>query len=45
MILMHQVVVILRYRRHELTEAFVVAHTEVLRQLLQTQQQMAQQLP
>jgi hypothetical protein len=28
-----------------LTEAFVAAHTEVLRQLLQTQQQMAQQLP
>jgi hypothetical protein len=28
-----------------LTEAFVTAHTEVLRQLLQTQQQMAQQLP
>jgi hypothetical protein len=27
-----------------LTEAFVAAHTEVLRQLLQTQQQMAQQL-
>jgi hypothetical protein len=27
-----------------LTEAFVVAHTEVLCQLLQTQQQMAQQL-
>jgi hypothetical protein len=27
-----------------LTEAFVTAHTEVLRQLLQTQQQMAQQL-
>jgi hypothetical protein len=28
-----------------LTEAFVAAHTEVLRQLLQTQQRMAQQLP
>jgi hypothetical protein len=28
-----------------LTEAFVTAHTEVLRQLLQTQQRMAQQLP
>jgi hypothetical protein len=28
-----------------LTEAFVTAHTEVLRQLLQTQQQMARQLP
>jgi hypothetical protein len=28
-----------------LTEAFVAAHTEVLRQLLQTQQQMAQQQP
>jgi hypothetical protein len=28
-----------------LTKAFVAAHTEVLRQLLQTQQQMAQQLP
>jgi hypothetical protein len=28
-----------------LTEAFVAAHTEVLRQLLQTQQWMAQQLP
>jgi hypothetical protein len=28
-----------------LTEAFVAAHTEVLCQLLQTQQQMAQQLP
>jgi hypothetical protein len=28
-----------------LTEAFVIAHTEVLRQLLQTQQRMAQQLP
>jgi hypothetical protein len=27
-----------------LTEAFVIAHTEVLRQLLQTQQRMAQQL-
>jgi hypothetical protein len=27
-----------------LTEAFVAAHTEVLRQLLQAQQQMAQQL-
>jgi hypothetical protein len=27
-----------------LTEAFVTAHTEVLRQLLQTQQRMAQQL-
>jgi hypothetical protein len=27
-----------------LTEAFVAAHTEVLCQLLQTQQQMAQQL-
>jgi hypothetical protein len=28
-----------------LTEAFVAAHTEVLRQLLQTQQRMGQQLP
>jgi hypothetical protein len=28
-----------------LTEAFVAAHTEVLRQLLQAQQRMAQQLP
>jgi hypothetical protein len=28
-----------------LTEAFVAAHTEVLCQLLQTQQRMAQQLP
>jgi hypothetical protein len=28
-----------------LTKAFVAAHTEVLRQLLQTQQRMAQQLP
>jgi hypothetical protein len=28
-----------------LTEAFVAAHTEVLRQLLQAQQHMAQQLP
>jgi hypothetical protein len=28
-----------------LTEAFVTAHTEVLRQLLLTQQRMAQQLP
>jgi hypothetical protein len=28
-----------------LTEAFIVAHTKVLRQLLQTQQRMAQQLP
>jgi hypothetical protein len=28
-----------------LTEAFITAHTEVLRQLLQTQQRMAQQLP
>jgi hypothetical protein len=28
-----------------LTEAFVTAHTEVLRQLLQAQQRMAQQLP
>jgi hypothetical protein len=27
-----------------MTEAFVAAHTEVLRQLLQAQQQMAQQL-
>jgi hypothetical protein len=28
-----------------MTEAFVAAHTEVLRQLLQAQQRMAQQLP
>jgi transposase len=28
-----------------LTEAFVAAHIEVLRQLLQAQQRMAQQLP
>jgi hypothetical protein len=28
-----------------LAEAFVAAHTEVLRQLLQAQQRMAQQLP
>jgi hypothetical protein len=28
-----------------LTEAFTAAHTEVLRQLVQTQQRMAQQLP
>jgi aminoglycoside/choline kinase family phosphotransferase len=28
-----------------LTEAFITTHTEVLRQLMQTQQRMAQQLP
>jgi hypothetical protein len=38
------VAVILRYPPTTLTEAFVAVHTDVLCQILQAQQQMAQQL-